>query len=220
MVHVLVAEAHAETAAALVRDLRRKGYEAEGVGTGKAALERLQNADLVLLTLNLPDIDGLEICRAVRAAGDTPLIALADGDGEVDRILALQSGADDSVRRSCGTRELIARIEAVLRRTRPHPAAPPSISRRPLHIDGRTRVVRMHERPVKVTAKEFELLYLLAANPETVLSRKELMARVWDCDWLDSSRTLDTHVSSLRAKLGAASWIITVRGVGYRFGHG
>ncbi|MFD1150231.1 response regulator transcription factor [Saccharothrix hoggarensis] len=205
---------------ALVRDLRRQGYEVCTVTTGTEACREHRNADLVLLNLELPDIDGLEVCRSIRADSDTPIIAIANRDTELDRVLALQAGADDCVVRSCGFREVMARIEAVLRRAKPRPNDPDQISLCPLHIDRRSREVRLDGRLVEVTAKEFELLRALAANPEAVISRKELMAKIWDDSWTESSRTIDTHVSSLRAKLGSSSWIKTVRGVGYRIGHG
>ena len=212
---------HAERAESLLRELRRQGYDAHGVSSGATALRVHRAADLVLLDLELPDIDGLEICRSIRAAGDTAIICLTSSSAELDRVLALQAGADDCVVTTCGPRELVARIQAVLRRgqARRSPVRR-DISLLPLHIDGRAREVRLHGRVVKVTAKEFELLYVLASNPENVMSRKELMARVWEDTWAQSSRTLDTHVSSLRAKLGASQWIITVRGVGYRIGRG
>ena len=220
MVTVLVVEKHAERAEALLRDLRRQGYQAQAVDTGSAALRMHRDADLILLALELSDIDGLEVCRSIRAVSDISVICLTSSDAELDRVLALQAGADDCVVKSCGSRELIARVQAVLRRGQPRRPARQDISLRPLHIDGRAREVRLHGRVIKVTAKEFELLYALASNPENVLSRKELMAQVWEDTWAQSSRTLDTHVSSLRAKLGASRWIITVRGVGYRIGQG
>ncbi|MFD7557233.1 MULTISPECIES: response regulator transcription factor [unclassified Streptomyces] len=220
MVNVLVVE-DAASAGSTVRNLRRQGYEAKGVTTGTDALRMHQRADLVLLDLELPDIDGLEVCRAIRAAGDTPIITFTSRDEELDRVLALQAGSDDCVVKSTGPREIMARIQAVLRRAHPRPlAAPESISLRRLHIDGRAREVRLDGLPVEVTSKEFELLYTLASTPERVVSRKELMAKVWECDWSESSRTIDTHVSSLRAKLGCSKWIVTVRGVGYKIGQG
>jgi len=205
---------------ALVRDLRRQGYRVCTVSTGDEARRVHHSADLVLLNLELPDIDGLEVCRSIRLDSDTPIIAIANRDTELDRVMALQAGADDCVVRSCGFREVIARIEAVMRRAKPHPNDPDLISLCPMHIDRRAREVRMDGSLVEVTTKEFELLCALAANPEAVISRKELMARIWGDSWTDSSRTIDTHVSSLRAKLGASSWIKTVRGVGYRIGNG
>ncbi|MFJ6520091.1 DNA-binding response OmpR family regulator [Streptomyces filamentosus] len=216
---VLVVERDPDTAEETVRNLGRHGYAARGVGTGALALRAHRGVDLVLLSLDLPDLDGLQVCRALRDGGDVPLIAVADRDDELGRVLALQAGADDCVVRTWGFREVAARMEAVLRRARPVPRGPAPISLSPLHLDPRTHEVRVHDRLVPVTTKEFELLYLLAGRPETVVSRKELMARVWGSEWGHPSRTIDTHVSSLRTKLGAGSWIITVRGVGYRMGH-
>ncbi|KOX37803.1 MULTISPECIES: response regulator transcription factor [unclassified Streptomyces] len=218
MVNALVVE-DLETIESTVQNLRRQGYQARGVGTGSDALRHLPQADIVLLDLELPDMDGLEVCRAIRAAGDTPVIAFSRQDAELDRVLALQAGADDCVVKTCGSREVMARMGAVLRRVNPQTAdAPQSISLRPLHIDGRSREVRLDGRPVDMTSKEFELLYVLASTPERVVSRKELMAKVWESDRAASSRTIDTHVSSLRAKLGSSKWIVTVRGVGYKIG--
>ncbi|MFE9635291.1 response regulator transcription factor [Streptomyces sp. NPDC006463] len=220
LTRVLVVEDDAAEAETRVRDLRRQGYNASSVDTGAEALRTHQHSDLVLLDLDLPDIDGLEVCRLIREAGDKPIISVTARDTELDRVLALQAGADDCVVTSCGVREMTARIEAVLRRSGPRPEPTRSISLDPLHIDVGTREARLHGEPVNLTGKEFELLHVLAANPESVISRRELMARVWDTNWADSSRTIDTHVSSLRAKLGASRWIITVRGVGYRMGRG
>ncbi|WP_329034319.1 response regulator transcription factor [Streptomyces sp. NBC_00178] len=216
---VLVVEHDTETAAARVSDLRRQGFTARSVGTGRWALREHADADLVLFSLELPDIDGLELCRSLRNSGNTALMAVTDADDELGRVLALNAGADDCVVKTWGFREVGARIEAVLRRAQPRQALPAEISLRHLHIDPRLREVRLHHRLVGVTSKEFELLYTLAATPETVVTRKELMARVWGSDWGHTSRTIDTHVSSLRAKLGNSGWIITVRGVGYRMGY-
>ncbi|MFE2290911.1 response regulator transcription factor [Streptomyces sp. NPDC059452] len=203
----------------MVSDLRRQGFTARSVSTGERALRVHGDADLVLFSLELPDIDGLELCRSLRSAGDTALIAVTAADNQLERVLVLNAGADDCVVKTWGFREVGARIEAVLRRTRPRQSLPAAISLRHLHIDPRLREVRLHDRLVGVTSKEFELLYALAATPEKVVTRKELMARVWGSNWGHTSRTIDTHVSSLRAKLGSSGWIITVRGVGYRMGY-
>ncbi|RDG32427.1 response regulator transcription factor [Streptomyces corynorhini] len=219
MTNVLVVERNASAADAMVSALRRQGYTAHSVETGARALRMCGDADLVLIALELPDIDGVELCRSVRNGSDTPLIAVTDVDDELARVLALKAGADDCVVTAWGFREIGARIEAVLRRTRPRTALLDAISLSPLHIDPRTRQVHLYDELVDVTSKEFELLYTLAATAETVVTRRELMAKVWGSDWAHSSRTIDTHVSSLRAKLGSSCWIITVRGVGYRMGH-
>ncbi|MFD6497679.1 response regulator transcription factor [Streptomyces sp. NPDC059944] len=219
MRQVLVVEQNAESAATMVSDLRRQGFTARSVGTGERALRASGDADLLLFSLELPDIDGLELCRELRNSGETALIAVTDADDALGRVLALNAGADDCVVKTWGFREIGARIEAVLRRSQPRQVLPDTISLRHLHIDPGLREVRLHDRLVGVTSKEFELLYTLAATPETVVTRKELMARVWGSNWGHTSRTIDTHVSSLRAKLGSSGWIITVRGVGYRMGY-
>ncbi|WP_435798540.1 response regulator transcription factor [Streptomyces prasinus] len=219
MRRVLVVEQDASAVTATVSALRRQGFTARSVSTGERALRTHGDADLVLFSLELPDIDGIELCRALRNGGGTALMAVTDSDAELERVLALQAGADDCVAKSWGFREVGARIEAVLRRTQPRQVSAAAISLRHLHIDPALREVRLHNRLVGVTSKEFDLLYTLAANPGSVVTRKELMSRVWGSDWGHTSRTIDTHVSSLRAKLGSSGWITTVRGVGYRMGH-
>ncbi|MBF6045321.1 response regulator [Streptomyces sp. NRRL B-1677] len=219
---VLVVESDSRAAETLIQGLRRHGYDTSVAGTGSKALETYGDADLVLLDLELPDLDGLEICRAVRAASDIPVIAVTARASELDRVLGLQAGADDYVVKPYGFRELMARMEAVMRRARPRGrdrSVAQVITAGPLTIDAGTREIRLGGRRVEVTRKEFDLLRLLASQPEKVISRKELMTQVWDDNWSRPGRTIDTHVSSLRGKLGSAGWIITVRGVGFRFGH-
>jgi DNA-binding response OmpR family regulator len=216
-VHVFVIE---ESAAAETRvlELRRMGYTVDIARTGSEALLTHQLADLVLVDLELQDIDGLEVCRAIRAAGDTPIITLTNRDSELDRVLALQAGSDDCVGKSIGLREFIARIEAVLRRSLPKPAVSQAIDLSPLYIDTASRTVYLDGKALDITTKEYELLLMLAGRPDSVVTRKELMAKVWETDWPASSRTIDTHVRSLRRKLRSNEWIETVRGVGYRMG--
>ncbi|MFD1150242.1 response regulator transcription factor [Saccharothrix hoggarensis] len=220
MVRVLVVEGQSVKAELLVGALRRQGYDAGSVCAGAEALRMHPDVDMVLLDLELPDLDGLAVCRAIREVGDTPIIAITRQDDELERVLALQAGADDCVVGSCGLREVIARIEAVVRRTHPRQAGSDVISLCKLRIDRTLREVRLAGRVIDVTAKEFELLYTLASNAGSVVSRKELMSKVWDSNWSESSRTIDTHVSSLRGKLGTSTWITTVRGVGYQIGQG
>jgi DNA-binding response OmpR family regulator len=200
--------------------LRRHGYIADSVDTGTHALKTYQRADLVLLDLELPDIDGLEVCRAIRAACDIPIIAVTARSTELDRVLGLQAGSDDYLVKPYGFRELMARVDAVMRRVRPRRHTVRTVSHGPLRIDCGVREVSLDGRLVDVTRKEFDFLYLLASQPETVFTRKQIMARVWDTEWTRFSRTIDTHVSSIRKKLGASTWIITVRGVGFRLGRG
>jgi DNA-binding response OmpR family regulator len=218
ILRVLVVEEDTAAAECLTHSLRRHGYDADSVSTGTHALKKYHRADLVLLDLELPDLDGLEVCRAIRAACDTPIITVTARGTELDRVLGLQAGSDDYLVKPYGFRELMARVEAVMRRARPRPHAVRPVSHGPLHIDSGIREVSLDGRLINVTRKEFDFLHLLASQPETVFTRKQIMARVWDCEWTRFNRTIDTHVSSLRKKLGASTWIITVRGVGFRLG--
>ncbi|MFI9272579.1 response regulator transcription factor [Kitasatospora sp. NPDC052896] len=222
---VLLAESDATHAGALQQNLRRQGYDVRIAANGVAALETHQEYDLMLLGLELIDIDGLEICRAVRASSDIPIIAFTARDTELDRVLSLQAGCDDCLAKPYGFRELAARIEAVMRRVRRQPPSAHRIVRGPLSIDRESREVRLDGRSIAMTRKEFDLLHLLASQPRAVISRERLMTEVWK----DSkgtramdhqvSRTLDTHVNMVRQKLGDPGWVVTVRGVGFRFGN-
>ncbi|GAA2916712.1 response regulator transcription factor [Streptomyces thioluteus] len=212
-----MAETDPAQADTLVRALQRQGHEVDHVTTGHDTLRTLEQADLLLIDLELPDLDGLEVCRRVRVAGPTPVIAVTSRGTELDRVLGLQAGADDYLVKPYGLRELLARMDAVMRRAQPAAPAPPVISHGPLRIDAGARQVSLHGHRVDVTRKEFDLLYLLASHPDTVIPRKRIMQQVWGDIW--SRRTIDTHVSSLRNKLGASDWILTVRGVGFQLGH-
>ncbi|CAM5637334.1 MULTISPECIES: response regulator transcription factor [Streptomyces] len=213
---VLVVENNAAEAEALVRALKRHGHEVDSVTSGGAALQSYADADLVLIDLELPDLDGLEVCRGIRSTCDVPVIAVTARGSELDRVLGLQAGADDYLVKPYGFRELMARMEAVMRRVRTPEPAERVVNHGPLRIDAGSREVTLHGRPVDVTRKEFDLLYMLASNPDTVIPRKRLIHQIWGDSW--SRRTVDTHVSSLRNKLGGSGWIVTVRGVGFRFG--
>ncbi|KUL43619.1 response regulator transcription factor [Streptomyces regalis] len=217
--HVLVVENEPTAADALVQGLMRQGHRAERVNTGGEALCVHHRADLVLLDLDLPDLDGLEVCRGIRAVSDTPIITVTARGSELDRVLGLQAGSDDYLVKPYGFRELLARIEAVMRRCGPRTETVRAISHGPLHIDTTTREVTLDGDPVELTRKEFDLLHLLATHPGSIVSRRQLMAQIWGDTWSQRGRTIDTHVSSLRGKLGSTSWIITVRGVGFRLGH-
>jgi len=215
---VLVVDADNSCAESLVTQLRRHGHEAFGVRRGEAALRAHEDADLVLLDLELPDLDGLEVCRAIRSVSRVPVIIVTARQSELDCVLGLQAGADDYVTKPYGLRELMARIEAVMRRVQWQPAAAREIRRGSLHIDVNSRAVTVDGTEVALTRKEFDLLSLLASHPDTVIPRKQLLQQVWGDSW--SRRTVDTHVSSLRGKLGGSGWIVTVRGVGFKLGHG
>jgi DNA-binding response OmpR family regulator len=317
---VLIVESQSDDATALARSLARYGHETFTVGSGATAIETYVDAELILLDLELPDIDGLEVCRRIRAASDTPIIAFTGG--QLDRVLGLQAGADDCLDKPYGFRELLARIDAVMRRSRigvlgptvlPGPGTAPGTPARngtggaggagparplpngsheqgsspsaakpgadehvlrhglpgpresveswhgstppakdperaaageagvvrnganghkegtltigSLTIDTAFRQVRVRGKTVELTRKEFDLLHYLATNSDTVITRRRLMAEVWGdqsphAASAQASRTIDTHVSSLRGKLGEGGWIRTVRGVGFRFDNG
>nr|WP_188267082.1 MULTISPECIES: response regulator transcription factor [unclassified Streptomyces] len=219
VLRVLVVENDARSAETLLQGLARQGYATQSISTGAQALQLHGSADLVLLDLDLPDLDGLEVCRSIRAVCDTPVIAVTARDSELDRVLGLQAGADDYLVKPYGFRELLARMEAVMRRVRLHTTASRVVSHGALRIDAGARVATLDGEPVDLTRKEFDLLYLLASQPGTVIPRRQIMAQVWGDAWSPRGRTIDTHVGTLRGKLGSSEWILTVRGIGFRLGH-
>jgi two-component system response regulator RegX3 len=196
--------------------LQREGFEIDLVSTGAAALAA-DEADLVLLDLGLPDMDGADVCRQLRVRSRVPIIVVTARGDEIDRVVLLELGADDYVVKPFGFRELLARIRAVLRRTgdQAAPAADPCIVVGRLEIDTRTRNVTLGGSPVALTPKEHDLLVYLARDPGAVFTRKQLIEDVWDQNWWGSTKTLDVHIASLRKKL-APELIETVRGVGFR----
>ncbi|MFD4371226.1 response regulator transcription factor [Streptomyces sp. NPDC058486] len=226
--HVLVVGTPADGSGSPAARLERLGHDVTCAATGAEALTLHQDADLVLLDLDLPDIDGLELCRRIRALSQVPVIAFTDSGTELDRVLGLWAGADDCLDKPYEFRELVARIEAVTRRTRPRELVRESltvVSIGALRVDAESREVLVRGRLVDLTRKEFDLLYYLAQNSGKVVSRQQLMKEIWGDPRGEeigarASRTVDTHVSSLRSKLGDSAWIRTVRGVGFRLGAG
>jgi len=224
---LLVVEDDPAIAGPLVRGLERAGFAVTHAPDGTAALGA-DPVDLVLLDLGLPDLDGTEVCRRLRARGDVPIIIVSARDDEVDRVVGLELGADDYVVKPFGLRELVARIRAVLRRRGPSAAAPDVggpdeadavTTVGDLVIDRRTRRVAVAGTEVHLTPKEFDLLAALAEDPGAVRSRTGLLDDVWDGEWYGSTRTLDAHVAALRRKVGADR-VETVRGVGFRLAVG
>ncbi|MGW1713643.1 response regulator transcription factor [Streptomyces sp. NPDC002156] len=215
---ILLADSDVTLADCVSNGLRRQGHEVHHVATGNEALRAYQQADVILLDLMIPGLNGLQLCRDIRGASDVPVVALSGDHAETTRVLALRAGADDCLDKPYGFRELVARVEAVARRARTAwPDTSPPLAGDLLRIDPVIREARIGDRRLYLTEKEFGLLRLLVARADTVVPREEIMARVWGDTWNKRSRTVDTHVSSLRRKLGHEEWITTVRGVGFRF---
>jgi two-component system, OmpR family, response regulator RegX3 len=204
--------------------LEREGYTVVVAANGATGLEavRREEPDVVLLDLMLPDMDGRDVCRTIRASSRVPIIMLTARGLETDRVVGLELGADDYLVKPFGMAELIARIRAVLRRSRPDPeAADEAIVIGDVRLDPRTRSATHAGEPLDLPRREFDLLHLLMANAGTVLPRQRLMDDVWGVDWFGSTKTLDVHVAGLRRRLGddaqGSRYIHTVRGVGFRF---
>jgi two-component system, OmpR family, response regulator RegX3 len=210
---ILVVEDEDAIAEPLADGLRREGFEIERVATGSDALAAAL-PDLVLLDLRLPDLDGLTVCRELRARSNVPIIVITAKGEEVDRVVGLEMGADDYVVKPFGFRELLARIRAVTRRA----AAPPrpATTVGTLSMDAAARRASIDGRELDLTPKEFELLLLLAREAGTVVSKQRIFENVWGSTWYGGTKTIDVHVASLRRKLGDPVWIETVRGVGLR----
>jgi two-component system, OmpR family, response regulator RegX3 len=214
---VLVVEDDLSIAEPLRAGLRREGYEVDLVSTGAQALAS-PPADLVLLDLGLPDLDGRDVCKRLRERSETPIIVVTARSDEIDRVVLLELGADDYMVKPFGFRELVARMRAVLRRAMPgvrerDADAPLLVGQ--LLIDPRTRRVTFRGLPISLTPKEHDLLVYLARDPEAVHPREQIIADVWDENWWGSTKTLDVHIASLRKKLTPET-IETVRGVGFR----
>jgi DNA-binding response OmpR family regulator len=219
---VLVVEDEEDIAFPLVRTLEREGYDVEWVESGQKALDTLASLpELVILDLGLPDIDGLEVCRRAREAGYTGAIMIVTARaGELDRVVGLDYGADDYLAKPFGLAELQARVRALLRRTStPQTGTVDEASPDGVRIDVEARRVYAGSDEVPLTGKEFEVLSILAANRDKVVSRGRLMADVWDENWYGSTKTLDVTIGRLRQKLesvGVTDRVVAVRGVGFR----
>jgi DNA-binding response OmpR family regulator len=211
-VKVLVVEDDPAVSEPLLAGLQRNGFETEHVVYASHVVAAAQGVDVVLLDLGLPDGDGIDVLREIRRTSEVPvIIATARGD-ETDRIVGLELGADDYVVKPYSVRELAARIRAVSRRRR----IDTTLDSGRVQVDRTRRRVLVDGEEVEMTTKEFDLLAVLAEEPGRVVPRQELFSRVWDPVWVGTGKTLDVHVASLRKKLGDASLVETVRGVGYR----
>jgi two-component system response regulator RegX3 len=221
---ILVVEDEESFSDALSFLLRREGFEVSIAGTGPEALTEFDRtgADLVLLDLMLPGLSGTEVCRAIRARSQVPVIMLTAKDGEVDKVVGLEIGADDYVTKPFSSRELVARIRAVLRRGGDaEPAAPAAVEAGPVRMDVERHVVTVNGAGVTLPLKEFELLEFLLRNAGRVLTRGQLIDRVWGSDYVGDTKTLDVHVKRLRSKIepdpASPKHLLTVRGLGYKY---
>ncbi len=212
---VLLVEDDKAIADSLAIGLGREGFQVEAVGTAREAL-KAPSADLVLLDLGLPDGHGFEVCRRLRAGSSVPIIILTARDDEVDRVTGLELGADDYVVKPFSFRELVARIRAVSRRTGSQQPGQVTQQIGPLEIDRRRHRVTVRGEEIALTPKEYDLLSVLANDPGAMVTRREILAQVWDPHWYGTSKTVDVHIASLRRKLGDPAWIETSRGVGFR----
>lgn len=219
---ILLVEDDPSVAASVIDGLSNSGLTITHVENGKDAIDHVDRAhpDLILLDLGLPDMDGQDVCRTIRQNHATPIIILSARSEEVDRVLALEFGADDYLVKPFGMRELVARIKAVARRT--SGTVNDSQSHQqvlgPIRIDRRSQRVFVNEVEVHLTPKEFDLLAYLAVDPGAVYRRSDIMNEVWDTNWYGTTKTVDAHVAALRKKLGNQDWIEAVRGVGFRLG--
>jgi DNA-binding response OmpR family regulator len=202
--------------------LRREGYRVYQAADGESALRVLKDRDprLLILDLGLPGkIDGLEVCRRVRASSDLPIIMLTARDDEVDRVLGLELGADDYVTKPFSPRELVARVKAIMRRADGPARNTPAVLRvGAIEVDTGRREARTDGTPVALATREFDLLQYLCEHTGLALSRRQLLDGVWGDDWVGDDRTVDVHVRQLRKKFGDALPLDTVWGVGYRLG--
>jgi two-component system response regulator RegX3 len=221
---ILLVEDEASIAEPFASALRREGFDPDVARTGAEALSRAQSKppDLVLLDLQLPDVDGRDVCRELRRRSRVPIVMLTARGTETDRIVGLELGADDYVVKPFSGAEVIARIRAVLRRTgheRPVPASG-RLAAGDVAVDLAGRRAWRGDEELELSRKEFDLLAVLVREAGRVVRREDLMAEVWDENWFGSTKTLDVHVGWLRRKLGEPTYIETVRGVGFRFAGG
>ncbi len=225
MTRVLVVEDEESFSDALSYMLRKEGFEVAVASTGPEAIAEFDRsgADLVLLDLMLPGLPGTEVCRLLRQRSTVPVIMLTAKDTEVDKVVGLELGADDYVTKPFSSRELVARIRAVLRRAGegPEELITGTVEAGPVRLDSERHVVTVNGREVPMPLKEFDLLELLLRNSGRVLTRMQIIDRVWGSDYVGDTKTLDVHVKRLRSKIEAdpanPTHLLTVRGLGYKF---
>jgi two-component system, OmpR family, alkaline phosphatase synthesis response regulator PhoP len=201
--------------------LQRDGFQVESATKGQDGLTMsgAVNPDLIILDIMLPDIDGFEVCRQIRAKSKVPILMLSARREDIDKVVGLELGADDYLAKPFNPSELVARVKAILRRAKAEVTPPQIIDIYGIHIDILKREVIIKNEPLKLRTKEFDLLTVFAQNPDIVLSRERLLNQVWGYDYYGETRTVDVHVNHLRDKLeGSPADIETFRGTGYKLG--
>ncbi len=224
MTRVLVVEDEESFSEALTFMLEREGYEVVVAADGSAAIEEFDKSgpDIILLDLMLPGLPGTEVCRQIRTRSQVPIIMLTAKDGEVDKVVGLELGADDYVTKPFSSRELLARLRAVLRRNGDvEELLPPAVEAGPVRMDVDRHVVTVRGQQITMPLKEFDLLEILVRNSGRVLTRAQLIDRVWGSDYVGDTKTLDVHIKRLRAKVeedpAHPVHLVTVRGLGYKY---
>ncbi|MDC5699357.1 response regulator transcription factor [Intrasporangium calvum] len=224
MSRILIVEDEVSFSDPLSYLLRKEGYDVAVAETGPDGLAEFDKngADLVLLDLMLPGLSGIDVCRSLRQRSSVPVIMLTAKDSEIDKVVGLEIGADDYVTKPYSSRELLARVKAVLRRlAEPEDLLPPTIEAGPVRMDVERHTVTVSGTPTPLPLKEFELLEMLLRNAGRVLTRMQLIDRVWGSDYVGDTKTLDVHIKRLRAKVepdpANPVHIVTVRGLGYKF---
>jgi DNA-binding response OmpR family regulator len=216
---VLIVEDESSIASFVSLYLKKAGYDVEVAATGSEALEKAEkNPSLIVLDLMLPDMDGIDVCRRLRKRSDVPILMLTARDEDIDKIIGLEVGADDYMTKPFNPRELVARIKSILRRATPErrEAETAELRHGELVINSGRREVKVGETEIQLAPKEFDLLWELLDHRGIVLTRDQLLERVWGYTFAGDTRTVDVHVRQLRRKLGDASPIVTVWGVGYK----
>jgi DNA-binding response OmpR family regulator len=217
---VLVVEDEASIASFVALYLKNAGYTVKAVANGTDALAQVESEQpaLIVLDLMLPDMDGIEVCRRIRQRRDVPILMLTARDEDIDKIIGLEVGADDYMTKPFNPRELVARVKSILRRSTPErrDSETAEIRHGDLHVDAGRREVHIGDEEIQLAPKEFDLLWELLDHRGVVLTRDQLLERVWGYTFAGDTRTVDVHVRQVRRKLGDASPIVTVWGVGYK----
>lgn len=219
---ILIIEDEEKIADVVRMYLEQEGYRVSHETTGEEGLKQLEERppSMLVLDIALPGIDGIEVCRRLRAKSNLPVLMLTARDSEVDKVLGLEMGADDYLTKPFSPRELVARVKAILRRVEPGPAGSAPLTAGGVTVWPERREAAADDRVVYLTTKEFDLVLYLMQNRGIVLSRQQILSAVWSYDFYGGERTVDAHIRTIRKKLGTSLPLTTVRGVGYKIDHG